>query len=222
MVLVVVMGGFDNLQNAIDTNAILMKLGTIEASVPLAEAQVQLALAGAQADITGQTMQQTIALQQQGFQGQLASMQGFCNLQSSIDGLSAQTAAGFGTVNANIERTGWQVSQTVMSEAEKNRALANQIDRENLNRLLAEKAALIAELSNERARESDRHGIEIQMTNNQYQTQAQLQQQNQNIGAITHLLGDVAQVARATSQAINIGSGTQTANPTTTANNVRA
>ncbi|AWD90216.1 hypothetical protein [Dickeya phage Sucellus] len=40
--------GLNNLQGAIDTNAILSNLGDIKDAVPLAEAQVQLALAGVQ------------------------------------------------------------------------------------------------------------------------------------------------------------------------------
>lgn len=207
------------LQSSIDTNAILQGIGDIKAAVPLAEAQVQLALAGAQADITSQSLQQTIALQNQGFTAQLDNLQGFANTKDAVDSLSTQVAVGQGVTNTNIERLGWSLSREISTDGEKTRALIGSIDRDNLNRIITTQAAELAELRNEGNRDRDRLGIEISMINNQNQNQMQFQQQAQVLGTLSHALLEVGQIARATNQNLIVGNtgatttGAQTANP---------
>jgi Predicted TIM-barrel enzyme len=216
--------GLNNLQGAIDTNAILSNLADIKAAVPLAEGQMQLALAGAQSDITQQNQAQTLALTNQLFTGQLANVQGFANTKDAVDSLSTQVAIGQGVTNTNIERLGWQLATTVKDDGEKTRALITSNQIAELNRIAAERQDEIIELRNEGRRRDDRHGIEINMINNQNQNQLQFQQQQQLIGQLAHCVSDVSQIARATNQSLIIGntgavaSGPQTANPT----NVRA
>lgn len=225
-------GGADGLQSSIDTNSILTQIADVKAAVPLAEAQVQLALAGAQSDITSQTLQQTIGLTSQindakaagvaaANQNSLLLTTGFANTKDAVDALSTQTAVGFGAINANIERTGWQLSREISADGEKTRALISSIDRENLNRQLTIAENALAEERGNRGRDSDRHGIEINMINNQNQNQLQFQQQAQVLSTLSNGLVQALQSIHATNQAINIG-GTQQANPTNTNTNVRA
>lgn len=210
--------------DALQNTTVMQTLGTIQASVPLAESQVQLALAGVNQDITSQSLQQTIALQNQGFQAQLANLAGFNSTGDKIDLLSTQSAIGFGNVNTAIERNGWAVTQAISADGEKTRALISSIDRENLNRMLTTAQNEIIELRGDQRRESDRHGVEVTMINNQNQNQMQFQQQAQVLSTLAHCLADVQQVARATNSNVivgntgAVGTGTQTANPT----NVRA
>lgn len=207
----------NGLQSSIDTNIILQSLGDIKAAVPLAEAQVQLALAGAQADITSQSLQQTIALQNQGFSAQLATLQGFNSVGDKVDALAAANALAIATNQFNCV-------QATMADGEKTRALISSIDKQNDNRLITAQANEIVELRAERNRDADRHGIEINMINNQNQNQMQFQQQAQVLNTLAHVLADVSQVARATNSNVIVGNtgasttGTQTASPT----NVRA
>jgi len=208
-------GGAAVLQSSIDTNAILQTLGDIKASVPLAESQVQLALAGAQSDITSQSLQQTIALQNQGFQAQLSTLAGFNSIGDKVDALAAANALAIATNQFNCV-------QATMADGEKTRALISSIDKQNDNRLITAQANEIIELRGERRRDSDRHGVEVTMINNQNQNQLQFQQQAQALNTLTHALVDISQVARATNQAINIGSGAQVANPNNNATNVKA
>lgn len=215
-------GEANGLQSSIDTNVILQSLGDIKASVPLAESQVQLALAGVNQDITSQSLQQTIALQQQGFNGQLANLTSFAQIGDKVDALSTLTAVGFGNVNTAIERNGWAVSQAINNDGEKTRALIQSIDKQNDSRLITAQANEIIELRAERNRDADRHGIEITMTNNQNQNQLQFQQQAQVLNTLANGLATALQNIQATNQAINIGAGTQVANPTNTNTNVRA
>lgn len=194
--------GLNNLQGAIDTNAILSNLGDIKAAVPLSEAQVQLALAGVQDTITTQTLEQTIALTQ----GQSAIQLAQAN---TLFQLSNQISAG----NVNL-------ANQVRDEGEKTRGLitANQIA--ELNRIASERQDEIIELRSERRRDEDRRSIEINMINNQNQNQLQFQAQAQAINTMCGALAEVGQLARATNQTIQVGNtglttgGAQTANPT--------
>jgi len=197
--------GLAGVTDTIQNTNVLTGIGDLKGAVPLAEAQVQLALAGAQADITSQNMQQTIALQQQGFNGQLATLQGFAQNGDKIDAVSTQLAIGQGVTNTNIERLGWQLSATVKDDGEKTRALitANQIA--ELNRIAAERQDLINELQNEGRRRDDRHSIEINMTNNQNQQQLQFQAQQQQITNLLGCIHGLDQNIRATQQNVNFG-----------------
>lgn len=196
--------GLNNLQGAIDTNAILSNLGDIKAAVPLAESQVQLALAGAQNDINNQTQAQTIQLLNQGFIGQMANQQAFCTTQREI----AETAC--------------QVKQVVNDDGEKTRALIGQIDRENLNRQISVLANEVTELRNENRRTVADNGIRIDMIQNTNQLQAQAQQQQQTLGQIVGMFPALfSQINRANQDIVNLGTMTSSGTQATTATNVR-
>lgn len=207
--------GVATLQSSIDTNSIMNQLSMIQAAVPLAESQVQLALAGVNSNLQSQGLQQTIALQQQGFQGQLATLAGFNSLGDKVDALSAATALA-------IANNQFACVTATQVDGEKTRDLINSINNADLNRIITTQAAQLAELQNESNRANDRHGVEVTMINNQNQNQMQFQQQAQVLGTLTNGLAQALQSIHATNQAINIGAGTQTANPTNTNTNVRA
>lgn len=213
--------GLAGVTDAIQNTEVMASLGDIKASVPLAESQVQLALAGAQADITQQNQAQTLALSGQFFSGQLANIQGFANTKDAVDSLSTQVAIGQGVTNTNIERLGWQLSKSISDDGEKTRALITN------NRIAELEQQLTVAQLNEReerannARIIDRQSVEISMINNQNQNQLQFQQQQQALNTISSGLVQALQNIQATNQAINIG-GSQNANPTNTNTNVRA
>lgn len=207
-------GSASNGVNQITLGQIQGTLGDIKAAVPLAEAQVQLALAGVQSDITSQTLQQTLALSNGQAQSMLANAQGFANVGDKID--TGFSAAALATANAQFA-----VTQAVNADGDKTRALIQSIDKANDSRLITQQANEIVELRQEQRRQADRHGIEITMTNNQNQNQLQFQQQAQALNTLSMGLMEAIQNIRATNQAINIGAGTQHANPTNTNTNVR-
>lgn len=192
----------------------MAKLGDIQAAIPLAEAQTQLALAGVQNNINQQTLEQTLALTA----GQTA-------IQLSQANTLFQLGQGICGVNFNVEKTGWQVAQTVQNDGEKTRALIGSIDRENLNRQITVLANEVTELRHEHRRRDGEDGIRISMTNQQNQLQGQIQQQAQAQALFNDRcfreLCEVSQLAKATNAQINIGSGTltgaaQTASPINT------
>lgn len=191
----------------------LSKLGDIQGAIPLAQVQNQLALAGVQNSITTQNLEQTLALSA----GQTAIQLSQAN---TLFQLSNQTNA----VNFNVEKTGWQVAQTVQNDGEKTRALIGSIDRENLNRQITVLANEVTELRHEGRRREGEEGIRINMINNQNQNQLQFQAQSQFLNTLHRDVCDVAQYARATNSNVIVGNtgasttGAQTASPT----NVRA
>lgn len=216
--------GLTGVTDAIQNTEVMASLGDIKAAVPLAESQTQLAIQGAQSDITSQTQAQTLNLSSQLFNGQLSNLAGFANTKDAVDSLSTQVAIGQGVTNTNIERLGWQLSRENCENTNKILSQMNAIEQSNLNRIITTQAAELAELRNESARANDRHGIEITMNNNQAQAQLQAQAQQQQIANLTACLHGVSQLAQATNQQLIIGNtgvasgGNQTSNPV----NVRA
>lgn len=224
--------GLNNIQGAIDTSAILSNLSDLKAAVPLAACETQQSVmssaADTQASVLAQTnnLQNTIGHSTAAIQSTLSNLglsqvSGFANTGDKIDALSAAQAVGFGVINSNIERTGWQLAQTVTNDGEKTRELIRSIDKTNDSRLITSQANEIVELRAAQARADDRHAIEINMTNNQNQTALQFQAQQQILGQLSNGLAMALQNIQATNQAINIG-GFQQANPTNTNTNVRA
>lgn len=206
-------GSANSLQSSIDTNTILQSLGDLKAAVPLAEAQVQLALAGQSASITGEINSANVA-----------NLQGQAALNASMLAQTMNIGSQIQDVGNQADRNLYQLSVAIANDGAQTRALIQSIDKQNDSRLITAQANEIIELRSERHRSDDRHGIEINMINNQNQNQLQFQQQAQVLNTLANALVEVGQLARATNSNVIVGNtgatqtGTQTANPT----NVRA
>lgn len=148
-------GAAVGLQSSIDTNTILQSLGDIKASVPLAEAQVQLALAGQSATINQNINAATIA-----------NLEGQGSIRASISAQTQALTEQLAAVGNQADRNLFQISQTITTDGERTRALIQSLDKQNDSRLITAQANEIIELRSERNRDSDRHGIEINMINN--------------------------------------------------------
>lgn len=132
--------------------------------------------------------------------------------QSSIGGLKD-------VVNANAVALMQMlngVNTNINNDGEKTRALITSQYEATLNRQLTEANNALIELRTEQRQRASE--VNITQTVNQAQAQAQQQQQ---FGNLQNLLLDAVQSIRATNQAINIGAGTLTANPTNTNTNTR-
>jgi len=196
--------GLNNLQGTIESGNIMQALGDIKASVPLAESQVQLALAGVQNDINNQSQAQTLQLLNQNFVGQLANQQGFCTTQREI----AESAC--------------STKQVVVDEAEKTRALIQSIDKANDSRLISAQAAEIIELRNEGRRQAGENDIRINMIQNTNQLQSQQQQQQQALNQVVGLFPALfSQINRANQDIVNLGTMTASGTQASTNTNVR-
>ena len=122
------------------------------------------------------------------------------------------------TVNTNLLQGFNQTQQVVQNDGDKTRALITAQYEATLNRQLTDANAQIVALQNRAAIDSATNGINVTNTNNINQMQQQTQQQQQ-YGHLANLIYGLGQ--NITNGAINVGSGTLTANPTNTNTSIR-
>lgn len=159
-------------------------------------------------------MQASQALQTSTLQAQISGAVGAINgaVGGVKDAVNSNTVALMQMINAT--------NTNITSDGEKTRALITSQYEQTLNRQLSDANAAIIELRSENRASRHAHESEINVTQTVSQAQAQAQQQQQ-WGNLYNLLSDAVQSIRATNQAINIGAGTLTANPTNTNTNTR-
>lgn len=215
-----------------NTTTILQTLGDIKASVPLAEAQVQLALAGNAAAISSQlgAVENTITGNQTAIQKSISdaiasslASQNSINVNVLTQGSAtreAVTAMGVANLNATKDSQ-YALAVALRDDGDKTRALLINQNEANLQRMLSVAESNNAELrSHQRSRD-----VEVNVTQtvnqNQMQLQAQAQQQQQQI-LLNNLLmavGGLQNATAANTQIIagvggNARGGAQTATPT--------
>ncbi len=179
-------------------------LGDIKAAIPLAEAQVQLAMAGLQASLSAQATSDTQYLSQ----GQTA-------IQLAQQATAAALARDIAAVDTNVDRTAC-ATQNAIKDSERN--ILEVINQNRIRDL--EQQLTVSQLRESEQRAINRENVNSHNTNvtvNQAQAQQQLQNQRMEF-ALNSLLSGFGQIARATNSQVVVGStgvaGTQTANPT--------
>lgn len=163
-------------------------------------------------------MEASQATQTLGITTQLSSIASA--LTNNINQLNTNTMAGFSGVNQNIMENRYELSKDISSDGEKTRALITAQYEATLNRQLQEANAALIELRSDARLAERTRGVEVTTTNNINQMQQQQQQQAQ-YGQLANLIWGLAQNIRSNNEAINVGSGTLTANPTNTNTNIR-
>jgi hypothetical protein len=123
-------------------------------------------------------------------------------------------------INQNIMENRYELSKDISNDGEKTRALITAQYEATLNRQLGEANAALIELRSQAALSNATRGVEVTTTNNINQMQQQQQQQAQ-FGQLANLIWGLSQNIRSNNEAINVGSGTLTANPTNTNTNIR-
>lgn len=164
--------------------AVLQTLGDIKASVPLAEGQTQLAIAGSQSDLTNLINAANVA----NLQGQFAINKNVSDTTAQIIATEVATqvavsnaAAGINLGIANLATAGLQntfsLSQAISADGDKTRAILIAQNDAMLNRQLAvAEAALLEQRAVTRGRETE---INITNTNTAIAAQSQSQQMQQ-------------------------------------------
>ncbi len=193
-----------------NNTAVLQTLGNIQASIPLAEGQVQLALAGAQADINGNISAglQTAINGQAGINANISTaIATSLASQSQIKDLILTTGAALGQAIANSQ---FNITSVVRDDGDKTRSLIISQNDALLNRQLATaEAALLEQRAIGRSRDVEVNVTQT-VTQNQAQLQAQTQQQQQfqvlaNLVACVNNLANDIQVVRQTQSNVNFG-----------------
>jgi hypothetical protein len=123
-------------------------------------------------------------------------------------------------VNTQVMQTANDTQTAVYNDGDKTRALITAQYEAALNRQLSDANAAVVALTARYDFAERSRGIEVTTTNNINQMQQQSQQQQQ-YGQLYGALWNLSQGIQATNQAINVGTGTQTANPLNNNTNIR-
>ena len=123
-------------------------------------------------------------------------------------------------VQQQIMENRYELSKDISTDGDKTRALITSQYEATLNRQLTDANAAIIALQAKLDTGAVARGVEVTTTNNINQMQQQQQQQAQ-YGQLANLIWGLAQQIRSNNEAINVGSGTLTANPTNTNTNIR-
>lgn len=181
---------------------------------------VDKAVAVAQAAAENSNAMQTNMLSGQLSQVAQATVGQINGLKDVVNQNSVALMQGQAAIQQNIMENRYELSKDISSDGEKTRALITQQYEMNLQRQLADANAAIIELRNRETIAAATRGVEVTTTNNINQNQQQ-QQQQQQFGQLANLIYGLGQQIRSTNEAINVGSGTLTANPTNTNTNIR-
>lgn len=219
-------------ESVVNNATIMQSLGDIKASIPLAEGQVQLALAGAQMDINNNvngiaaniigavgagnsTIMNNLNMQTQ------MTTKGFADTQATTVAVGNANMLATKDLSAQTDRNAWAITQSISTDGEKTRELIRSIDKTNDSRAITTLANEISELRNERRLHDVTGNITISNNNTatavaQQQQAQQQQQQLTTLLAHVHALYDQNQ--RIQQGVLNIGSGTVAGNSQNAAN----
>lgn len=123
-------------------------------------------------------------------------------------------------VDRSVMENRYELSKDIAADGEKTRALITAQYEASLNRQLSDANARVIALETRTDFTNATRGVEVTTTNNINQMQQQQQTQAQ-YGHLANLIWGLGQQIRSNNEAINVGSGTLTANPTNTNTNIR-
>jgi hypothetical protein len=181
---------------------------------------VDKAVAVGTAAMEASQAQQTIGLTNQfnATTGSLATR--LDGVKDAVNGNSVALMQQLNQVNTQVLTTANDTQTAVYNDGDKTRALITAQYEAALNRQLSDANAAVIALQTRFENAERSRGIEVTTTNNINQMQQQTQQQQQ-YGQLYNALWALAQNISATNSAINVGSGTQTANPLNNNTNIR-
>lgn len=189
--------------------SIMQSLGAVDKAVAVGTAAMEGSQANQSAAITAQLNAAT---------GSLASR--IDSTREAVNANAMVLAQQLNTVNTNLMTTANETQRAVYDDGDKTRALLTSQYEAMLNRQLSDANAAVIALQNRFENAERSRGIEVTTTNNINQMQQQTQQQQQ-YGQLYNAIWALGQSIQATNQAINVGTGTQTANPLNNNTNIR-
>ena len=166
--------------------------------------------------VNAATFEASQATQSLGITTQLSSVASA--LTNNLNQVNTNVMQGNAVINQNIMENRYELSKDISNDGEKTRALIVAQYEATLNRQLGDANAEIIALRSRSALDAATNGITLTNTNNINQMQQQSQQQAQyaHLAQLIYGLGQ-----NITNGAINVGSGTLTANPVNTNTSIR-
>ena len=189
--------------------SIMQSLGAIDKSVAVAQAAAE-----------NSNSMQTNMLSGQLSQVAQATVGQITGVKEAVNAGTMVLAQQLNQLNTNLLTSSNETQKVVTEDGDKTRALLVQQYEATLNRQLSDANAAVIALQSKLDNQSATRGVEVTTTNNINQMQQQ-QQQQQQWGQLYNVLWGLAQSIRSNNEAINVGSGTLTANPTNTNTNIR-
>lgn len=192
--------------------SIMSTLGDLKQAVAVSTSQMETSQA-----LQSSTIQAQLSQVAQATVGQINGVKDVVNSNSVA--LMQQ----LNNIEKSVMENRYELAKDITNDGDKTRSLITSQYESTLNRQLGEANAAIVELRSQNALAERTRAVEVTTTNNINQVQQQ-QQQQQQIGRLADLVNHLAndlQYIRATNQAINVGNGTLTANPTNTNTNIR-
>jgi hypothetical protein len=188
---------------------LMQAVGAVDKSVAVSTAAMEASQANQTIGITNQLNNVTSSLAARIDGTKEAVNAGTMVLAQQLNGLSTQ-----------VLQNRYELSKDVSNDGEKTRALIVSQYEATLNRQLSDANAAVIALQAKLDTGAVTRGVEVTTTNNINQMQQQ-QQQQQQWGQLYNVLWGLSQSIRSTNEAINVGSGTLTANPANTNTNIR-
>jgi len=175
--------------------------------------------------VSTSTMEASQATQTLGITNQLsqvaqATVAQITGVKEAVNAGTMVLAQQLNGVQQQVMQNRYELSKDISTDGDKTRALITQQYEATLNRQLSDANAAIIALQAKIDTGAATRGVEVNTTNNINQMQQQAQQQAQ-YHQLANLVYGLAQQIRSTNEAINVGSGTLTANPANTNTNIR-
>ena len=189
--------------------SLMQSIGAVDKAVAVSTAAMEASQANQTIGLTNQFNATT---------GSLASR--IDATKETVNAMAMVLAQQLNGVQQQVNESRYQLAQDVNNDGDKTRALITAQYEASLNRQLSDANAAVIALQNRFENAERSRGIEVTTTNNINQMQQQTQQQTQ-YSQLYHAIYGLAQGINATNQAINVGTGTQTANPLNNNTNIR-
>ena len=189
--------------------SIMQSLGAIDKGVAVSQAAIE-----------NSNSMQTNMLSGQLSQVAQATVAQITGVKEAVNAGTMVLAQQLNGVQQQIMENRYELSKDITNDGDKTRALITAQYEASLNRQLSDANAQVIALQTRAQFGDATRGVEVTTTNNINQMQQQQQQQAQ-YGQLANLIWSLGQSIRSNNEAINVGSGTLTANPTNTNTNIR-
>lgn len=189
--------------------SLMQSIGQVDKAVAVGTAAMEASQAAQSAAITAQLNNVASSL--------VTRIDG---VKDAVNANAVALMQGQNAIQQNVMENRYELSKDIAADGEKTRALLVAQYEAALNRQLSDANARVIALETRADTTAAARGVEVTTTNNINQMQQQQQQQAQ-YGHLANLIWGLGQQIRSTNEAINVGSGTLTANPVNTNTNIR-
>lgn len=216
-----------NPQQAQANMSLMQSIGAVDKSVAVSQAAMEASQATQTGMISNQMSSVAAALTNTVNNDFNATQTSIAGVKDTVNGNAVALMTQLNSIDKSVMQTQnaialsqGAIQTAITNDGDKTRQLLVQQYEATLNRQLTDANAEIIALQNRQAAADAAQSVTVTTNNNINQMQQQ-QQQQQQFGQLASLIYSLGQTIRSNNEAINVGSGTLTANPTNTNTNIR-